>query len=49
MGAAAAAAVLLPLFAGHSHGSRRIVVWIGTSALAFMAIMTWLSLRGGQP
>jgi cytochrome b6 len=49
MGAAAAGAVLLPLFAGHNHGSRRIVVWIGTGALGFMAIMTWLSLRGGQP
>ena len=49
MGAAAAGAVLLPLFAGHNHGSRRIVVWLGTSALAFMAIMTWLSLRGVQP
>ncbi len=49
MGAAGIGAVLLPFLAGRTHGSRRIVVWVGASALAFMATMTWLALRGGRP
>ena len=38
---------LLPFFDPDTPRSRRIVTWLGLSALAFMVVLTILALRGG--
>ena len=38
--------LLLPLLAGHTSTSRRVVVWMGALALSFMIAMTALALTG---
>ena len=49
MAAGALAALLLPFLAGHTAQTRRVVVWAGGAALAFMAIMTGLALAAVAP
>jgi len=49
MGGGAVAALLLPFMAGHTDRTRRVIVWAGATALAFMAIMTGLALAGATP
>ena len=47
--ASAACALLLPFLGGHTPRGRRLVLWVGVGALAFMAAMTGLALTGGAP
>ncbi|MBI2829194.1 MAG: hypothetical protein HYX77_07995, partial [Acidobacteria bacterium] len=49
MGAGAATVLLLPFLAGHTPRARRLVLWVGVVALAFMAMMTGLALTGSVP
>jgi cytochrome b6 len=49
MGAGAAGALLLPFLAGHTPRTRRLVLWIGVGALAFMTAMTGWALAGAAP
>jgi cytochrome b6 len=49
MSAGALAALLLPFLAGRTPQTRRVVVWAGGAALAFMAIMTGLALSAVAP
>ena len=49
MGAGAVGVLLLPFLAGHTPRARRLVLWIGSGALAFMTFMTGLSLAGAAP
>jgi cytochrome b6 len=49
MAAGAAGALALPFLAGHTPRARRLVVWVGAAALAFMAVMTGLALAEQQP
>jgi cytochrome b6 len=49
MGAGGAAALLLPLLAGHSPRARSLVIWAGAAALLFMSAMTALALRAVAP
>jgi cytochrome b6 len=49
IGVAALAGLLLPLGAGVSARSRRVVVWAGVLALAFVSVMTGLALMGSAP
>jgi cytochrome b6 len=49
MAAGVIAALLLPFMAGDTAQTRRVVVWAGAAALAFMAIMTGLALSAAAP
>ena len=48
IGVAACTAALAPVIAPGTQRSRRIIVWLGVGAVTFMAVMTWLALRGGR-
>ena len=48
LGLGAAALVFLPFLDRDTRRSRTIVAWAAVGALAFMALMTWLALRGGH-
>ncbi len=49
MGAGAVGALLLPFLAGHTPRARRLVLWAGVGALAFITAMTGLALAGAAP
>jgi cytochrome b6 len=49
MGAGATGVLLLPFLARHTPHGRRMIVWIGIAALAFMSVMTGLALTGAAP
>lgn len=46
MGVSATVLLLLPLLAGDTPRSRRVVVWLGAFALTFLVLMTGLALVG---
>ncbi|MBM3821206.1 MAG: cytochrome bc complex cytochrome b subunit, partial [Acidimicrobiia bacterium] len=49
MGAGALALLLLPLFAGATPRTRRIVVRVGLAVLAYMTVMTGIAFGGQAP
>jgi cytochrome b6 len=49
MGTGALGVLLLPVLAGHSPRSRRLVLWMGAALLGFMTFMTAVSLIGAAP
>ena len=49
MAGGATAVLLLPFVAGHTPRGRRLVLWAGVGALAFMTAMTGLALAGAAP
>lgn len=49
MGAGTVGALLLPFLAGHTPRARRLVLWVGVGALAFITAMTGLALTRAAP
>jgi cytochrome b6 len=49
MGIGALCVLLLPFLAGRTSKAQRVTLWLGVVALAFMTIMTALSLTGSAP